>query len=158
MEQAGQARIGPLELSLRLDRLDQLDGQAQLVIDYKTGRRFTLAAWQGERPSEPQLPLYAIANAVDGIAIVKINADGVSLQGVGAADFGVPGLKPVEKFAGGEFDSWQSLCGAWEAALSALAREFAAGFAAIDADHPEQAQGQFAPLTRVYSALPGQTP
>ncbi len=52
------AAIGPLRLSLRVDRIDQTDHGA-VLIDYKTGKAGHLD-WLGERPNEPQLPLYAV--------------------------------------------------------------------------------------------------
>lgn len=51
--------IGPLELKVRPDRIDEVEGGVVLV-DYKTGYRANSADWDGDRPNEPQLPLYAL--------------------------------------------------------------------------------------------------
>jgi probable DNA repair protein len=52
------ARIGPLRLKLRFDRVDIAEN-GEVIIDYKTGLAKP-AAWQGDRPDDPQLPLYAV--------------------------------------------------------------------------------------------------
>ena len=66
-EQRKDVRVGPLRLSLRVDRTDLVNG-TRVVIDYKTGPA-NPRAWLGERPDSPQLPLYAVlANAAAGLA------------------------------------------------------------------------------------------
>jgi probable DNA repair protein len=49
--------VGGLPLKVRADRIDQVPG-GELLIDYKTGEVST-ASWEGPRPEQPQLPLYA---------------------------------------------------------------------------------------------------
>lgn len=50
-------QVGDLALNVRADRIDRVkDGH--LLIDYKTGD-VSPASWEGERPEQPQLPLYA---------------------------------------------------------------------------------------------------
>ena len=54
--------VGPLDLDLRLDRMDRIgdeDGEAIVLVDYKTGSA-SPKKWEGHRPDEPQLPLYAL--------------------------------------------------------------------------------------------------
>ncbi len=57
-EQKVTAAIGPLTLSLRVDRID-LTPAGTLILDYKTGAA-TPADWLSDRPDAPQLPLYAV--------------------------------------------------------------------------------------------------
>ncbi|HEY0785154.1 MAG TPA: PD-(D/E)XK nuclease family protein [Acidobacteriaceae bacterium] len=68
--------VGPLRLDLRPDRVDTLDNGTCLLLDYKTGE-VKPSAWDGERPEEPQLPLYAIFGGmerVSGVAFGQIRA------------------------------------------------------------------------------------
>ena len=51
-------RIGPLRLSVRVDRVDTSE-EGDVIIDYKTGAAKPLD-WQSARPDAPQLPLYAV--------------------------------------------------------------------------------------------------
>lgn len=49
--------VGDLALKVRADRIDKV-AHGTLLIDYKTGEVST-ASWDGPRPEQPQLPLYA---------------------------------------------------------------------------------------------------
>ena len=53
--------VGDLPLKVRADRIDRIPG-GDLLIDYKTGEVST-ASWEGPRPEQPQLPLYAAFGA-----------------------------------------------------------------------------------------------
>ena len=50
--------VGGLAIDLRLDRIDRLNDDSLLVIDYKTGD-VTHKSWERPRPDDVQLPLYA---------------------------------------------------------------------------------------------------
>ncbi|HEY6412750.1 MAG TPA: PD-(D/E)XK nuclease family protein [Edaphobacter sp.] len=67
-------RIGPLRLSVRVDRVDVTAG-GELLIDYKTGAA-SPNDWLTERPDAPQLPLYAVLseNEVKGVAFGLVRA------------------------------------------------------------------------------------
>ncbi len=54
------ARIGELHLHLRLDRADAVADNRLVLLDYKTAEQVSVKQWQGERPEEPQLPIYAL--------------------------------------------------------------------------------------------------
>lgn len=72
-EQLHDASIGPLHLDVRVDRVDTslLHGEpaGDIILDYKTGT-VTPTDWLGERPDEPQLPLYAVLSQPSPIAAV----------------------------------------------------------------------------------------
>jgi probable DNA repair protein len=61
------ARYAGLEFNCRVDRVDRLEDGARIVIDYKTG--LLAADWRGERPLNPQLPIYALLNPQDLVAV-----------------------------------------------------------------------------------------
>jgi ATP-dependent helicase/nuclease subunit B len=46
-------------IRVQLDRVDELEDGSLAIIDYKTGK-VDRKNWFGERPDEPQLPLYAM--------------------------------------------------------------------------------------------------
>ena len=58
-EERATASIGPLELKVRPDRIDEVEG-GMVLVDYKTGYSAHSSDWDGERPDDPQLPLYAL--------------------------------------------------------------------------------------------------
>ncbi len=53
--------LGKLTLNFKIDRIDALGDKTLRLIDYKTGTIGTVTSWFGDRPKEPQLPLYALA-------------------------------------------------------------------------------------------------
>jgi len=144
-----QVPLGRLELALRVDRIDALETDHQLVIDYKTGGQKRRADWFGARPAEPQLPLYAVGSGARSVAYVRLSEDGIAIDGIAGDDTGIVGIRTVSKLTQGRLASWPELVDEWQAALVALAEEFAAGACCIDALAPELAGGQYAPLTRV---------
>ncbi|HTV10108.1 MAG TPA: PD-(D/E)XK nuclease family protein [Candidatus Aquilonibacter sp.] len=58
-EERTSVPVGPLELKVRPDRIDEVEGGVVLV-DYKTGHRVHSSHWDGDRPDDPQLPIYAL--------------------------------------------------------------------------------------------------
>ncbi len=58
--------VGPLSLSVRIDRLDLVDGH-HVLLDYKTSKSHA-GAWHGERPEQPQMLLYAMLAAAGHLA------------------------------------------------------------------------------------------
>jgi len=159
--------MGPLRLRLQLDRLDTLNDDEQLVIDYKTGR-VSRRDWNPARPGDLQLPLYvsAVAPGAAGVAFAQVATHGVGMDGVGRPGLDIPGLRtPGTKQrvevryqradTGADIASWEELREAWHARLEELAFEFAAGDFRLDPLNPQSGRGQFAVLTRVFDAGPG---
>lgn len=131
-------KLGKMPLHIRYDRVDELADGTLLVLDYKTGAN-TLNDWAGMRPNEPQVPLYAIANSkrVAGAAFGQISADAVNFNGIAADNTIAPGLCSAEKLPRLDLPKdWQEILQHWENVLARLAREFLAGFAAVDPKHP----------------------
>ncbi len=64
LEERREGVFEGFEVQVRLDRLDDMERGA-LILDYKTGAAAT-PAWAQERPTELQLPLYAVLMAEAG--------------------------------------------------------------------------------------------
>jgi RecB family exonuclease len=140
VETACTARIGPLTLELRPDRVDRLADGSLAVIDYKTGGSAELSAWLDERPRQPQLPAYvqALGSAqVGAVAFARVRSGDTCYEGV-ARDAGhFPGLKlPGSRGGLREFDRWDTLITEWQRRIEALAGEYAAGEARLAPDPP----------------------
>jgi ATP-dependent helicase/nuclease subunit B len=65
VEQKDTIVVGELTLKVRADRIDEVPA-GKLLIDYKTGEVST-ASWDGPRPEQPQLPLYAAFGHTDNL-------------------------------------------------------------------------------------------
>jgi probable DNA repair protein len=126
-------RIGALELKLRADRIDRLKGGGRLIIDYKTGARKTSAAWLGDRPDEPQLPMYVIASQppAEGIAFAALQATQPGFVGLASASGLADGVMASTE-AKKDPIAWPDLVERWQRAVTELAGRFAAGEARVD--------------------------
>jgi len=58
-EKGHHVNFAGITLGMRLDRVDELPDGRLVIIDYKTGD-VNINHWEGDRPSDPQLPLYAV--------------------------------------------------------------------------------------------------
>jgi ATP-dependent helicase/nuclease subunit B len=138
-------RAGGIEVEARLDRMDHVPGLGEVVIDYKTGSgKAGPAAWMGERPDEPQLPLYAIGVQADGgdaaaVVFARVRAGEMKFDGVARnseVEPGVPALRGVKTLqdhkSGKEHADWPSLLAHWRSRMDALGEEIASGVAAVD--------------------------
>ncbi|HEX4311741.1 MAG TPA: PD-(D/E)XK nuclease family protein [Acidobacteriaceae bacterium] len=125
--------IGDLRLKLRADRIDLLPDGSRLLLDYKTGL-VAPAGWEGDRPGDPQLPLYAAYGNVEnvsGILFARIRAGKIEFEGCVrdanaqlSPDIGAKKALVSDPYSLAMRDEWAR-------ALEALAREFLAGDAAV---------------------------
>jgi ATP-dependent helicase/nuclease subunit B len=129
--------VSNLHLRLRADRIDRLPDGSRLLIDYKTGIVHT-SAWHGDRPDEPQLPLYAAYGNVEnigGVLFAQIRAGHSAFLGhVRDAKLQLHGeLKDTSPFV--KFPYQDSMRDGWAQALAALAEEFSRGDAVVRPKH-----------------------
>lgn len=85
------------EVRLFIDRIDRLESGEEIIIDYKTGM-VDPKKWFGERPEDPQLPLYAISAAKTPAAVAFgiLREDGCEYKGIVTRDGLLPDLPPKE--------------------------------------------------------------
>ena len=127
--------LGPLQLRLRVDRIDQLPDGSRVIIDYKSGVS-KVGDWLGDRPAKPQLLLYAIGAPGDAaaLAFAQVRPRDSKFVGLGRVE-AAPGIatdigKAVRDRM--QADDWDSLNTRWRENLERLAAEFVAGRAAVD--------------------------
>jgi RecB family exonuclease len=120
--------LAGLHFNFRIDRQDLLDDGARLLIDYKTGMAH--ADWRGERPDNPQLPLYAMLRPehLIGVAYARVNAQDPDFVPECERD-AVFGSRRHTKLEG-ERD-FAALLERWQQRLDAIAAQFAAGMAQV---------------------------
>ncbi len=123
------AHLAGLQFKLRLDRLDQLEDGNQVVVDYKTGS-VRVNEWFSERTTEPQLPLYAVAEpGVQGLLLASLKPGEMGYQGVVAReDLAFQKVKPLP--------NWDASIHNWKHQLESLAVEFREGVATVTPIHP----------------------
>ncbi len=132
-EYGSRLRLADQELKVRIDRLDALESGGIAILDYKTGRRVS-ADWYGERPSHPQLLAYlaAVGEGVLAMATINVTAKEVRFDGISATEKLLPKVVGVKGPQGRSEDAWQLRVHEWRAVVERLARDFAAGRAAVD--------------------------
>jgi ATP-dependent helicase/nuclease subunit B len=126
LEQKTNLTVAGLEFSARIDRIDRLEGGGHVLIDYKTGGNPGTRHWEGPRPDDPQLPLYAAAvpGDLDAVAFAKVKTGEMKFIGWARANDLVPNVKP--------YRDWPALLAQWKKDAEALGAAFAAGEARVD--------------------------
>ena len=137
-----KVHICGLEITLKIDRIVQLENGELELIDYKTGQEPKMTSWNDARITEPQLPIYASFWAAFGADESKISS--VQFAWVKIADHAFIGVstdnfeaeidKRKPKFIQ-QFDDWQSLLSHWKASIEAIAQEIKLGEAAVRFDN-----------------------
>lgn len=129
--------IGVLALNVQLDRVDEADDGARLIVDYKTGKKAGTPRWFGERPDEPQLPLYLIAAepGARGIAFARVRAGEPRLVACTDGSITLPLDNRRAEIAGLD---WDELTAGWRRVLLSLANAFARGEADVSPKRGKQ--------------------
>jgi probable DNA repair protein len=147
-EEKRKLTVSNLELNGRIDRMDRLEAGGHALIDYKTGKP-TLNEWLGERPDDPQLPLYAL-NAkedISAVAFAKLRTGEMRYMGFSDRKDLIPDVKPAK--------DWKALLAGWKKEIESLGAGFASGDARVD---PKQLLHtcrycDLQPLCRVYERV-----
>lgn len=131
--------IGGLTLNARLDRVDETADGRRIVIDYKTGKA-TPGAMLGERPDEPQLPLYLLTaeSGAAAVAFAQVRAGDMGYVGLARDGDLLPGIRAwAESRYRDRHPAWPDVVAAWQMDLEGIAQQFAAGVATVDPkQHP----------------------
>ena len=122
------ARFGGLDFRVRIDRVDRLLDGARVLIDYKTGA--AEADWRGERPDNPQLPVYALLSphALVAVAYAKVNAAECGFVAESERREIFPRIRQSALEGMGTF---AELMQVWSRRIERIAGEFAAGRAEV---------------------------
>lgn len=117
--------VAGLELNGRIDRMDKLESGGHALIDYKTGRP-TPNEWLGERPDDPQLPLYALNASEDvvTVAFAKLRTGEMRFMGFSRDREAIPKVQQAK--------DWDALLAGWKQEIGFLGASFAAGDARVD--------------------------
>jgi len=133
-EQAIKCTFAGIPLTLKADRIDQLADGSYLILDYKTGHP-TRDDMLGERPNEPQLPLYCVTNEfpIAGVIFAKIRSNEQCFYGISATETNIRGVvTPAAIKAEDVPKSWNDLVFYWRSILTTLGQQFSHGYAKVD--------------------------
>ncbi len=136
-EQEHFEQIGPLRIRTFIDRVDRLADGSRVILDYKTGR-VNLDTLLAERLLEPQLPVYASADATqtaDAVAFAQVRRGACKMLGIAREAEMLPKVKGVVESKPAQalgLENWSQLLTHWRSQLEQLAGDFVAGQAAVD--------------------------
>lgn len=124
-------QICGIEVTLKIDRIHELENGGLAFVDYKTGQIPKTKNWGEDRITEPQLPIYASFYAdkdlpVAGVYFGMVKTAEHEFSGVGEADFEVEQAKRAPAYLQ-DFTDWPDLLTHWKASIEAIAMEIRAG-------------------------------
>jgi ATP-dependent helicase/nuclease subunit B len=132
--------VGPLTFDLRFDRIDKIEATAEssegfVLVDYKTGLSGHPKDWAGDRPDDPQLPLYVLpyeSDELKGLAFAKVRTGKMEWLGYQSE----PGILPSSRV--NQVLTLPVVVEEWKQVLHQLAHDFADGKASVDPNHYPQ--------------------
>lgn len=137
-ETARDVELGGVDLRLRIDRIDRIEGVGEAIVDYKSGR-CSVRDWFGTRPEAPQLPLYVMTQDKPPVALLfaRVRAGDSGFHGIALEDGLVPGVAAYDnsKLAEETGVAWSGLTAHWRGVLERLGQQFRAGDARVDPKH-----------------------
>ncbi len=125
------------QFDVRIDRIDFIEGGGYAIIDYKSGEARTLP-WQGEKPREPQLLAYLLAERgrnIQALANLSLTQGRAKFSGKSAKKRLLPdvaGLDPAKVPADDIEAAWQADISRWVYGLQILAADYLAGHAPVE--------------------------
>ncbi|MFI4918927.1 MAG: PD-(D/E)XK nuclease family protein [Legionellales bacterium] len=121
LEQSYSINLAGLDFQVRVDRLDTVDAK-KWVIDYKS----TIPAskpWNEERPTEPQLLLYALLDEqINTLLLLQLKSGKIVCSGLSAETQAISGISTLKKE-----ELWNNVRNKWQQQLTLLAEEFQQG-------------------------------
>ncbi|MCK5360434.1 MAG: PD-(D/E)XK nuclease family protein, partial [Gammaproteobacteria bacterium] len=143
--------INGINVHLWIDRIDKLADGRKVVIDYKTGT-VSPSQWFGERPEEPQLPLYSMVESEDSqvsaVLYGQLKAADMKFSGVVATEGLIPNLPPARNPQLKEVtELWPQVLDDWQQTIEQLAGDFRSGKADVDPKKPSICETSYCELS-----------
>jgi len=140
VEKKRQVTLGGITVDVKVDRIDELETGGLVLLDYKSGKP-NVSHWDGERPEDPQVPIYAteLGSRLAAAGFVQINSEEIAFKGYAKE----AGILPVPNFQSMSEKkrpalSFEELLTNWRETLEKLGREFRDGHAAVDPKNREK--------------------
>lgn len=130
-----------INISVRIDRIDELEDGTKLLIDYKTTEKdLSIDNWFSDRPEEPQLPLYTLLDttSITGITFAQIHPDKIHFKGVSHDELNIKGIKSITKIKRQPELNWHEQLSHWQKTFYKLSEAFYSGIATVDPKNKSQ--------------------
>ncbi len=128
VEKNRQINVASVKLDVVVDRIDRLADGSVAIIDYKTGKP-KLTDWEGDRPDEPQLPLYGLyaGEKTSELLFAQVRKSDMRYIGLSSQVEPNKGIKRPDEAEGG----WTGQLARWRTSLERLAAEISEGVATV---------------------------
>lgn len=121
-------QIGELHINIRIDRIDALENEQYLLIDYKTSNMNIKNI--AELPlRSPQLPLYLMSKHAfvpNGVAWFVVGKEQNGMLGLSAHSLEIEGVMPVSQL--NSTITWDEQLQAWHSELHRLSQNYVGGY------------------------------
>jgi probable DNA repair protein len=162
LEKKREVTHGGITVDVKVDRIDELEGGGLVLLDYKSGKP-TLSQWDGDRPEDPQVPVYAteLGSRLAAAGFVQINSEEITFKGYAKHSGVLPGsVENFESMSGKKrpAPSFEEMLQNWRDTLDKLGSQFRAGHAAVDPKNRKKTCNEchLGMLCRVNEVRPGQ--
>jgi probable DNA repair protein len=134
IEKERKVNVGGIDVTIRTDRIDRIPDGTLVVVDYKTSLH-SPKKWEGDRPDDPQLPLYAATASVplSGVVFGVLKTGESKFSGLAASDGIIPGIKAATGDA-----ALANRVSEWREVLENLAADFQSGNATVNPKNRNQ--------------------
>ena len=134
LEDEHSIKINNLSFNFRIDRIDQVNKNQYLIIDFKSGKYNNIKQWFGDSPDDPQLPLYTMINMQDiiGISYVQIHTNKIGFIGIAKDNLDIDGIKSIDNISRINEFTWDQIKDNWMTIFGKLSGDFLNGIALAD--------------------------
>ena len=135
LEQKKDVQFGGVATDVKVDRVDVLDDGRFVLLDYKSGEP-KVTSWEGERPDEPQLPVYAtqLRDQLAAVAFVQVAKGEIEFKGYAKNDRLLPDMKGFDSLPPSKrpTPTWKDMLDGWQHTLERLGADYRSGRAVVD--------------------------
>jgi hypothetical protein len=134
VEQKKEYRYKNITIRMRVDRIDQLEDDSHVIIDYKTGSP-NIQHWLGKRIKEPQLPIYCITHSatVAAVFFAQLRWNDLCIKGIIDGESEISSVIAFEKLSKEmRAPTWSEQKIQWKNNINYLLDDFINGKADVD--------------------------
>ncbi len=140
-EKSYEIKVNRIKFTVKIDRIDALENESKLLIDYKTGNTpFSRRSLFSINNRDLQLPIYAAFSGIEslgGVSIGWINRKNVNLYGITSDPNTIITSNLNGRIDSSDINCWQDLINYWIFDLEEVAKDYLSGNASVTFNEDE---------------------